>query len=81
MQIVILTATIMTKNNNHHTMSYDKSSYVKHSYGDKYRDHKDKVKKYECKKGHLKEGIYVSFVEFCKYTKRILNFKNKYIER
>ena len=60
--------------------SYDKSSYVKNSYGDKYSDHKDKVKKYECKKGPF-EGFFTSSVEFCKYTNRILNFKNKYIER
>ena len=44
--------------------SYDKSSYVKNSYGDKYSDHKDKVKKYECKKGPF-EGFFTSSVEFC----------------
>ena len=40
-----------------------------------------KENKYYCNKGHLKEGFYVSFIEFCKNTNRILNFKKKYIER
>ena len=44
--------------------SYDKSSYSKNAYGDKYNDHKDNVKKYECKKGPFK-GFYTSSVEFC----------------
>ena len=44
--------------------SYDKSSYSKDAYGDKYNDHKDNVKKYECKKGPFK-GFYTSSVEFC----------------
>ena len=44
--------------------SYDKSSYSKNSYGDKYNDHKDKVKEYECKKGPFK-GFFTSSVEFC----------------
>ena len=51
--------------------SYDKSSYSKNSYGDKYNDHKDKVKEYECKKGPF-EGFFTSSVEFCikaKYDK------------
>ena len=43
---------------------YDKSSYSKDSYGDKYNDHKDKVKKYECQKGPF-EGFFTSSVEFC----------------
>ena len=43
---------------------YDKSSYFMDSYGDRYNDHKDKIKKYECRTGPF-EGFFVSSVEFC----------------
>jgi hypothetical protein len=43
---------------------YDKSSYFTDSYGDRYNDHKDKIKKYECRTGPF-EGFLVSSVEFC----------------
>src|SRR5688500_19009200 len=43
---------------------YDKSSYFMDSYGDRYNDHKDKIKKYECRTGPF-EGFLVSSVEFC----------------
>ena len=43
---------------------YDKSSYFMDSYSDRYNDHKDKVKKYECRTGQF-EGFFVSSVEFC----------------
>jgi hypothetical protein len=43
---------------------YDKRSYFMDSYGDRYNDHKDKIKKYECRTGQF-EGFLVSSVEFC----------------
>ena len=44
--------------------SYAKSSYFMDSNDDKYNDHKNKVKEYECRTGHF-EGFLVSSVEFC----------------
>jgi hypothetical protein len=43
---------------------HDKSSYIMDSYGDRHNDHKDKIKKYECRTGPF-EGFFVSSVEFC----------------
>jgi hypothetical protein len=43
---------------------YDKSSYFMDSYGDRYNEHKDKIKDYECRTGPF-EGFFVSSVEFC----------------
>jgi hypothetical protein len=43
---------------------YDKRSYFMDSYGDRYNDHKDQNKPYECKKGPFK-GFLTSSVEFC----------------
>jgi hypothetical protein len=54
---------------------YDKSSYFMDSYGDRYNDHKDKVKKYECRTGPF-EGFLVSSVEFCD-AKHKFNENNK----
>ena len=45
------------------------------SYGDRYNDHKDKVKKYECRTGPF-EGFFVSSVEFCD-AKHKFNENNK----
>jgi hypothetical protein len=55
---------------------YDKSSYFMDSYGDRYNDHKDKVKKYECRTGPF-EGFFVSSVEFCDAKHKKFNDDNK----
>jgi hypothetical protein len=56
---------------------YDKSSYIMDSYGDRHNDHKDKIKKYECRTGPF-EGFFVSSVEFCdaKHIKKFDDRKN-----
>ena len=62
--IMAMTRVTITTTSDHHMIMAMKESYFMDSYGDRYNDHKDKNKPYECKKGPFK-GFLTKSVEFC----------------